>query len=69
MARHRSLYPITVGCRLSVEDREKLTRLCASTRRPPGEVLRLLVRQAETADLPAFTFPKASDQAHNDKRP
>lgn len=62
MAR-RNLYPKTVGVRLSVEDRKKLDALCAATRRPPGAVLRLLVQQAQTADVPTFTFSPSSDQA------
>jgi hypothetical protein len=65
----RQAMPITVGTRLSVDDRAKLTRLCEATRRPPGEVLRLLIRQAQTADVPTFTFTTSSDEAHNDKRP
>lgn len=67
MAR-QNLYPKTVGVRLSVVDREKLTRLCASTQRPPGEVLRLLVRLAQPTDVPQVTFTP-SDQAHNDRGP
>ena len=56
-------YPKTVGVRLSVEDRAKLDQLCAATRRPPGEVLRLLVQQAQTADVPTFTFAPVAPQA------
>lgn len=65
----RQAMPVTVGCRLSVEDRAKLTRLCQATRRPPGEVLRLLVQQAQTADVPTFTFAPASDQAPDAQTP
>lgn len=65
----RQPMPITVGCRLSVEDRKKLTQLCHATRRPPGEVLRLLVQQAQTADVPTFTFVPASDQAPDAQMP
>lgn len=61
MARQNQ-YPKTIGVRLSVADRAKLSELCAATRRPPGEVLRLLVQQARTPDLPTFTFGQASDQ-------
>lgn len=68
MARQHQ-YPKTVGVRLSIEDRQKLDHLCAATRRPPGEVLRLLVRQAQTADVPAFTFTPASDNAPDAQTP
>jgi hypothetical protein len=59
--------PKTVGVRLSIEDRAKLDQLCAATRRPPGEVLRLLVQQAQTTEMPVFTFA-TSDQAPDEKK-
>jgi hypothetical protein len=59
--------PKTVGVRLSIEDRAKLDALCAATRRPPGEVLRLLVQQAQTDDVPTFRFG-TSDQAPDEKK-
>ena len=59
-------YPKTVGVRLSVEDREKLRRLCEAAHRTPGEMLRLLVRTARLSDVPAVTFaPMAhAEEAH-----
>ncbi len=68
MAR-QNRFPKTVGVRLSVEDLAKLDSLCTATRRPPGEVLRLLVRQAQTPDVPGFTFAPCSDQAPNAQTP
>ena len=59
-------YPKTVGARLSKEDSEKLERLCTATQRTPGEVLRLLVRLAQTTDLPPVQFaaPRAHEAGH-----
>lgn len=69
MARQKALYPKTVGVRLSVADQEHLAQLCTATRRPPCEVIRLIVRQAQTADVPTFTFTPSSDQAQDAATP
>jgi hypothetical protein len=68
-AMKRKPMPVTVGTRLSIEDRAKLNRLCQATRRPPGEVLRLLIQQAETPDLPTFTFSASRDQGPDAQMP
>ena len=60
MARQMN-YPKVVGVRLSEEDGQKLQRLCASTQRPPREVLRLLVRLVEPTDIPPVRFAASSD--------
>ena len=53
--------PTVVGVRLSEEDGQKLQRLCASTQRPPREVLRLLVRLAQPTDMPPVQCATSSD--------
>lgn len=58
-------YPKTVGVRLSVEDREKLRRLCEATHRPPGDMLRVLVRTAQLSDVPAITFTPVARHAED----
>lgn len=52
----REAMPKVIGVRMSGEDRHKLAQLCEATRRPASEVLRLLVQQARTADVPVFEF-------------
>jgi hypothetical protein len=49
-------YPKTVGVRLSEQDGAKLQALCTVTHRPPGDVLRLLVRLAQPSDVLQVRF-------------
>jgi hypothetical protein len=56
MQRRPLRFPKTVGTRLSLEDGEKLKYLCKVLERPPGEVLRLLVRLAQPTDIPPVRF-------------
>lgn len=53
--------PTVVGVRLSEQDGQKLQHLCATTQRPPRDVLRLLVRLAQPPDLPAVQCATSSD--------
>jgi hypothetical protein len=42
-----------VNVRLTSDDKAKLDRLCAHTRRQSSDLIRLLVRLAEPLDMPA----------------
>ena len=52
----------TIGFRLTVADRQKLKLLCEATHRPPGELLRLLIRTAEPTHLPCVKFAVGDEQ-------
>jgi len=54
--RHILKYPKTVGVRLTLEDGAKLRQLCDATQKPPGELLRALIRLAQPVDLPPVKF-------------
>ncbi len=56
MPRHPLKYPKIVGVRLSLEDGTKLRQLCHATQKPPGELLRTLIRLAQPTDLPPVRF-------------
>jgi len=53
-------YPKVVGVRLSVEDAQKLTILSYHSRRPPSELIRLLIRTAQPVDVPPIKFAAAA---------
>jgi hypothetical protein len=53
-------YPKVVGVRLSVEDAQKLTILSYHSRRPPSELIRLLIRTAQPVDVPPVRFAAAA---------
>ena len=61
MPRHPLQYPTTIGVRLSLEDRAKLRQLCQATQKPPGELLRTLIRLAQPTDLPPVKFVVATE--------
>jgi hypothetical protein len=56
-------YDFPVSTRLTAVDNEKLKSLCQAVQRPPGEVIRLLVRSAEPTRLPEIVFPTATPRA------
>jgi hypothetical protein len=61
MPRHPLKYPTTIGVRLSLQDRAKLRQLCQATQKPPGELLRTLIRLAQPTDLPPVKFAAATE--------
>jgi hypothetical protein len=65
MARNKRVfqYPKVFGVRLSVEDAQKLTILAYHARRPPSELIRLLIRTAQPVDVPPVTFATAAQEA------
>ncbi len=56
MPRHQLQYPKIVGVRLTLEDGAKLRQLCDATQKPPGELLRTLIRIAQPTDLLPIRF-------------
>lgn len=62
MARHVLQYPKTVGVRLTEQDGAKLRQLCEATQKPPGELLRTLIRLAQPTHVQPVRFAAASDQ-------
>ena len=63
MAKRLARYPKVFGVRLSVEDAQKLTILSYHSRRPPSELIRLLIRTAEPVDVPPAKFAAAAQEA------
>jgi hypothetical protein len=61
MARPRQ-FPLTIGVRLSREDRAKLQRLCTATQRPASDLIRLLVRLAQPTGLPDVRLTAANER-------
>ena len=56
MPRHPRKFPKTFGVRLSLEDGAKLRQLCDATQKPPGELLRTLIRLAQPTNVPPVQF-------------